>query len=66
MQTYSVKKLTRSARGVSPSRLQAKIQGYIWQKSYLYTIYKREPMEITEIPLLKIVTDVHFVGFFVF
>ena len=27
--TYSVRKLTRSASGASPSKLKAKIQGYI-------------------------------------
>lgn len=30
--TYSVRKLTRSASGASPSKLKAKIQGYVAQK----------------------------------
>jgi len=29
MPTYSVRKLTRSASGASPSKLKAKIQGYV-------------------------------------
>jgi len=29
LQTYSVRKLTRSAKGASPRRLKAKIQGYV-------------------------------------
>jgi hypothetical protein len=33
LQTYSVRKLTRSARGASPSKLKAKIQGYTWHKN---------------------------------
>jgi hypothetical protein len=42
LQTYSVRKLTRSARGASPSKLKAKIQGYTWHKSNKYNLTTRK------------------------